>query len=941
VSRFSQADAKRRQGAGVPHAPDSARPLLLATPGPEVYGLLGTSPGGLTDDEAMQRLARTGPNTLVHVKGPSTSKRLLANFTHLMALLLWLGAAIAFAAELPQLGVAIVLVNVINGVFSFWQEHKAERATEALQRLLPSYARVLRQGAEARVPAEGLVVGDVLLLAEGDRVSADARLVDTVELRIDQSTLTGESRPVRKSAATFDDPDLAWIDAPNLVFAGTSVASGRGTAVVHATGMATEFGRIAQLTQSTRQDDSPLQHELRRLSWTVGAIAVTVGSVFFTVGTLLTPMDFAAGFVFTLGMIVAFVPEGLLPTVTLALAMGTQRMAQRNALVKRLSAVETLGCTTVICTDKTGTLTQNEMTSRRIWTAERELTVEGVGYAPHGQIVAAGGPVPLPLTGAARDLIVAGGLASNARLERVEGDEERWRVLGDPTEAALLVAAAKAGVDLGAEVLAAPRIIELPFDSSRKRMTTVHRLDGELVCYVKGAPMELLARCSAVRMGGHDVRLDPAIRAAAEAANDAYSRDALRVLAVASRTLPEVIALDDAAQVEQDLTLLGLIGMLDPPHPEVADAVHRCRSAGIRTIMMTGDYGLTAESIARRVGLVDGDAVLVVNGGDLELMDDETLTGVLAGQVIFARTTPEHKLRIVTALQAAGEVVAVTGDGVNDAPALKKGDIGIAMGRGGTDVAREAADMVLLDDNFASIVNAVEEGRSVYDNIKKFTGYIFTSNTPEAVPFMVYAFSGGAVPLALGVMHILAVDLGTDLVPALALGTERPEPGVMERPPRRRDAHLVTKGMLLRSYGLLGPLQSLAVMAAFFFTYWSAGYWGQWLDLPDSGELYRSATALALAAVVTTQIGNLFAHRTEHISIAAVGWSTNRLAFAGIASELAIIVAIVYVPFLQAVVGTAPVPASHWLVVLAFAPLLLIADEARKGFLCRHPGRTS
>jgi P-type Ca2+ transporter type 2C len=329
----------------------------------------------------------------------------------------------------------------------------------------------------------------------------------------------------------------------------------------------------------------------------------------------------------------------------------------------------------------------------------------------------------------------------------------------------------------------------------------------------------------------------------------------------------------------------------------------------------------------------------VVNGAELDTMDDAAVAAVLAGQVIFARVTPEHKLRIVTVLQAMGEVVAVTGDGVNDAPALKKADIGIAMGRGGTDVAREAADMVLLDDNFASIVNAVEEGRSVYDNIRKFTGYIFTSNTPEAVPFMVYAFSGGAIPLALGVMHILAIDLGTDLVPALALGTERPEPGVMQRAPRRRDEHLVSRGMLLRSYGLLGPLQSLGVMGAFFFTYWSAGYWGQWFDLPDSGPLYRSATALALAAVVTTQIGNLFAHRTEHISIMSVGWTTNRLAFVGIGTELLIIAAIVYVPLLQAVVGTAAFPAWHWLVVLSLAPTLLVADEVRKLLVRRLPGR--
>jgi P-type Ca2+ transporter type 2C len=937
VSTSTTIRARKRP---VPPAREPLRSVVVTSEERGIFQLLGTTSSGLTDAEAAQRLARDGANVLDQVARASGVRRLLTNFTHFMALLLWAAAVIALAAELPQLAVAIVLVNTINGVFSFWQEHKADRATEALQSLLPTYARVLRDGAETRVLAEQLVVGDVLQLAEGDKVSADARLVDTVGLRADQSALTGESRPVRKSATACDRPDLVWVESPNLVFAGTSVVSGRGTAVVHATGMATEFGRIARLTQSTAQEHSPLQQELRRLSWVVGAIAVSVGSLFFLAGALLTPMDATAGFVFTLGMIVAFVPEGLLPTVTLSLAMGTQRMARRKALVKRLSSVETLGCTSVICTDKTGTLTQNAMTARVVWTAAGELTIEGAGYEPHGRLLHGGQPVPRPVTGVTRELLVAGALASNARLDNDTEDAGRWRVLGDPTEAALIVAAAKAGIDLESERARRPRVQELPFDSTRKRMTTIHRVDGKLICYVKGAPKELLARCTSVRSGGAAVPLDEERRAEVESVNDRYSRDALRVLAVATRSLPDTASLDDAPRIEQDLTLLGLVGMLDPPHTEVAEAVGRCRTAGIRTIMMTGDYGLTAESIARRVGLVHGDEVRVVNGVELDAMDDSALAEVLGGQVIFARVTPEHKLRIVTVLQAMGEVVAVTGDGVNDAPALKKGDIGIAMGRGGTDVAREAADMVLLDDNFASIVNAVEEGRSVYDNIRKFTGYIFTSNTPEAVPFMVYAFSGGAIPLALGVMHILAIDLGTDLVPALALGTERPEPGVMQRPPRRRDEHLVTRGMLLRSYGLLGPLQSLGVMGAFFFTYWTAGYWGQWFDLPDSGALYRSATAAALAAVVSTQIGNLFAHRTEHSSIARVGWTTNRLAFVGIGSELLIIAAIVYVPILQAVVGTAAFPAWHWLVVLSLAPMLLVADEARKALAHRLHGRT-
>ena len=901
-----------------------------------VLGALGSGREGLTAAEAAARLARDGPNVLAQVRGPGLVRRLTANFVHFMALLLWAGAAIAFVAGLPQLGTAICLVNVINGLFSFWQEYKAERAAEALRRLLPTYATVVRDGRQTQVPAEGLVVGDVVLLDEGDRVSADGRLIDDVELRVDQSTLTGESRPVRKTSVPLANGQAGGIASVNLVFAGTSVAAGRGTAVVHATGMDTEFGRIAQLTQGTVRDDSPLQEELRRLSVIVGMIAVSIGALFFVLAQMLTPMGFATAFVFMLGMIVAFVPEGLLPTVTLALAMGSQRMARHNALVKRLSAVETLGCTTVICTDKTGTLTQNEMTVRAAWTAGGEAGFTGTGYDPTGTVTRDGATVPTPVGGDLRALLLAAGLASNARLvASADGDGRRWTIVGDPTEGALKVAAAKAGVDLDAAVTATPRIAELPFDSTRRRMATVHAVDGGRTVHVKGAPRELLGLCTSVRRDGRDLPLDDATRAEVEAATDAYSRDALRVLAVATRRLPAGVALDDAAAVEDDLVLLGLVGMLDPPHPEVAEAVARCRRAGIRVVMMTGDYGLTAESVARRVGLVSRPGVRIVNGGDLDAMDDAALDAVFGDDVIFARVTPEHKLRVVEALQRADDIVAVTGDGVNDAPALKKADIGVAMGRSGTDVAKEAADMVLLDDNFASIVNAVEEGRSVYANIKKFAGYIFTSNTPEAVPFIVFAFSGGQIPLALGVMHILAIDLGTDLVPALALGAEPPEPGVMDQPPRRRDEHLVTRRMMLRSYGWLGPLQSLAAMAAFFLVYWSAGYRGQWLGLPDSGALYQSATALALAAVVTTQIGNLFAHRTERHSILTVGWTSNRLVFTGIATELAVIAAIVYLPPLQALVGTMPFPAWQWLVVLAAAPLLLVADELRKAIVRR------
>jgi len=924
----------------------------------EVYAALATQPHGLTAGVAAERLARYGPNVIHEVKGTPLFMKFLANFTHLMAILLWLGGLVAFVARMPQLGLAIWLVNLINGAFGFWQEYKAEKATAALKRLLPHYARVLRGGQEQRIRAEELVTGDVLLLAEGDHISADGRLVQEAELRVDQSSLTGESHPVRKTSEALLRDDLAHVELPNLVFAGTSVAAGAGTAVVIATGMDTAFGTIAHVTQSLADEPSPLQKELGHVTRVVTIIAVGIGLVFFALAAALAGINLAESFIFALGMIVAFVPEGLLPTVTLALALGVQRMARRHALVKRLSAVETLGCASVICTDKTGTLTQNEMTVCGLWLPARQLTVSGVGYAPEGQLLEGGHPVVSPVASELRRLLVAAGLCNDARLLPPNGESPRWTILGDPTEAALLVVARKGGVDLDNEAKAAPRLRELPFESRRKRMSTIHHVlrsensglystspgcegdtamlkhqNANLVAYVKGAPGELLSLSITVCVNGQVRRLDDDLRARVMAANDAYARGGLRVLAVALRPLANALTDSTPEAIERDLTFLGLIALHDPPRPEVAAAVETCHCAGIRIIMITGDYGLTAESIARRIGIIRSAQPRIVTGADLETMDDAALQVTLRDEVLFARVAPEHKLRVVGALQALGHVVAVTGDGVNDAPALKKADIGVAMGIAGTDVAKATADMILTDDNFASIVGAIEEGRAVYANIKKFTTYIFTSNTPEAVPFILFAFSGGRIPLALNVMHILAVDLGTDMVPALALGAEPPEPGLMDRPPRRLQEHVITRGLLLRAYAWLGPIQALAAMAAFYFLYWSNGYTGQWLDLPAEGTLYRAATAMALAAVVTTQIGNLFAQRTQRTSALRIGLFANRLVWIGIATELILVALITYAPLLQRVIGTAAFPLRNWLFLFAWTPALLLADEARKALL--------
>jgi Ca2+-transporting ATPase len=948
----------------------------------DVYPAVGTQPLGLSHEEAEARLKQFGRNALREVKGKPLYLKFLANFTHLMAILLWIGGVVALIAQMPQLAIAVWMVNVINGAFSFWQEFRAEKATEALRKMLPSYARVLRNGAEQLILAEELVPGDVIFLGEGDSVSADCRLVQEAELRLDQSTLTGESRPVSKRVEPLVQEGITFTEIANLVFAGTSVVAGTGKAVVYATGMDTEFGKIAHLTQSVGDDLSPLQKEMSSVTKMVTVIAVLIGVLFFILAFALAKISLAASFIFALGMIVAFVPEGLLPTVTLALAMGTQRMAHRHALIKKLSAVETLGCTTVICTDKTGTLTQNEMTVRAVWLpkananaapaniAGNRLTVDGIGYRPDGKIFSAEGNDLRSGDSDLSQLLLAAALCNNARILSPEAQKaslngngvtasdtpDHWAILGDPTEAALRVAALKGGLDYEVEERRMPRLRELPFDSRRKRMSTIHRLNGKVghpaaphnrqteaiqpldvqkIAFVKGAPKEVLDLSTSIRINGELHPLDENIRSQIMAANDGYAREGLRVLAFAERGLPDTLNEFSAETVERDLVFLGLMAMMDPPREEVAEAVGKCHGAGIRIVMITGDYGLTAESIARRIGIIRGTKPQIITGFDLDAMDEARLQAALQDEVIFARVAPEHKLRVVSALQKMGEIVAVTGDGVNDAPALKKADIGVAMGMAGSDVAKEASDMILTDDNFASIVNAVEEGRAVYENIKKFTTYIFTSNTPEAVPFILFAFSGALIPLALNVMHVLSIDLGTDIMPALALGAELPEPGIMTRPPRNLAQHVITPALLVRAYVWLGPIQSLAAMAAFYFMFWSNGYWGQWLNLPASGGLYRSATAMALAAVVTTQIGNLFAQRTERASVFRIPLFNNRLMWVGIASELIVVLLIVYTPFLQTFIGTNAFPVRNWLFLFAWTPALLLVDELRK-FLVRR-----
>ncbi len=663
---------------------------------------------------------------------------------------------------------------------------------------------------------------------------------------------------------------------------------------------------------------------------------------FFVIGKTFVGMTQLEALVFAIAIIVCNVPEGLLPTLTMALSVAAQRMAKRNVLVKKLSSVETLGSTTVICTDKTGTLTANQMTVREVWLPGLTVDVDGVGYAPTGAFSAEGASVTGDAKTRLDDCLTAAVLCNNARLrEPVEGSDV-WTILGDPTEAAMLVAAAKAGFDIEELERERPRRFEHPFDSSRKRMTVVCDVGGRQVAYVKGAPKETIELCTHVRDASGVRPITDADRAEALAANDRLARQALRVIAITQRPVERGEDAADMAAMESGLTLLGLEAMQDPPRPEVTDAVVECHTAGIRVIMITGDYGLTAEAIARKIGIITTPEARVVTGADLEEMDDEALKLALSGEVVFARVVPEHKMRIAQTLQSMEEIVAMTGDGVNDAPALKAADIGIAMGKAGTDVAREAADMILTDDNFASIVAAVEEGRAIFDNIRRFLTYFQTSNVAEMIPFIAMVFL--RIPLPLTLMQILTIDLITDQVPALALGLERPEPGVMQRPPKRPGEPILTRGMVVKAYLFLGPIAASIGLIGFFTRYLEAGWtWGAWSEMAALGNMptggapgtgiYMAATTMTLTGIVMAQVGNGFAMRTHRQSIFKVGFFTNKLLLWGILAMLLAQAALVYLPPLQAVFGTAALTWQEWVFLAMFAPVLLVADEIRKFFL--------
>ena len=828
-----------------------------------------SGPLGLSSPEADRRLREYGPNVVQELPRESLWLRLLKEFFQFFSLILWAAAGLAFVAEwsdpgqgMVKIGYAIVIVIVVSGLFAFWQEYRVERTLAALRRLLPQKVKLLRDGKVTLSSAEQVVPGDLIVLAQGDNVPADCRLIEAFDVRADIAAVTGESLPRARDAAASD------VDEPmrsrNILLAGTSIVSGQAEAVVFATGMRTEFGKIAHLTETAGEAVSPLRRELSRLSRFIALLAIAIGSLFFAIGRL-AGVPFWKDFIFAIGIIVAMVPEGLLPTLTLSLVLATQRMARRSVFIRYLPSVEALGSTTVICTDKTGTLTQNRMTVKRCFL--------GSTFYP-----------PTAFEPGALAAELYRGFFLTARLchdlKNTEGHGGN-SFLGDPMEAAL--------VDLAQRAVPGPadlaRLDEIPFEADRRRLSTLHAMPEGHTLYCKGAPESVLPLCTRVLLEGEVHPLQPTVQQRIVAAQETMAEQGLRVLALAYRL---VEAGTERERLEQDLVFAGLVGLEDPPRPEVHDAVRTCREAGIRVIMVTGDHPRTAKAIAREIGLARDPAV--VTGEQMRSLSDTRLMLTLdTPEILFARVSADQKRRIVEALKNKSQIVAVTGDGVNDAPALKSAHIGIAMGIAGTDVAKEAADMILLDDNFASIVSAIEEGRAVYENIRKFLTYVLVHNVAELLPYLGFVLF--KIPLALTPIQALAIDMGTDSLAALGLGVERPAPRVMQRPPRSQGERLMNRALTLRAYLFLGPIEALAALAAFFFVLYAAG-WSYGVDLSPEDPLYLRATTACLTAIIVMQIANVFLCRSALRSLLATGVSGNPLIVYGVLLELGLVLLI-------------------------------------------------
>jgi len=844
-------------------------------------------PRGLTSTEARERLLRDGPNVVPEVAHAGLLRAFVRQLTHLLAVLLWVAVVLALLAGMPALSVAIAVIVVLNAGFAFWQEYRADRSTERLRGLLPKATRVLRDGRPTMIDAADLVLDDVVLLSAGDRVAADLTVEVAHELSCDESMVTGESGGIPRHQG-------------DRLLGGTFVLQGEGEATVVAVGARTALAGISALAQSATRPPSPLSVQLARVVRVIAVVAALTG-VLLGIGSLILGLDPAQSFLFGVGVSVALVPEGLLPTVTLSLARGAQLMASRHALVRRLDAVETLGATTIICTDKTGTLTQNRMAVREVTTAYGTVHVTGEGYVPVATLEG-----PADAVAAARDIARAALACVTAR---VVPRGETWVAEGDPTEAALHCFALRCDVD------------DRPNRTARRRPYTADRMlsscfqDGEV--HVIGAPEVVVARCVSPPESALD-ELDPLVTTGR------------RVLAVATRQAGADVRGEDR---ENALTFLGLVALEDPPRADVGSALEACRTADIRVAMVTGDHPRTAEAIGREVGLLRDGGVVVV-GAELP-EDDAELAALLDNPdgAVVARVSPADKFRIARVLRERGHVVAMTGDGVNDAPALREADVGVAMGASGSDVAREAADVVLLDDHFGTIVGAIELGRATFQNVRRFLTYHLTDNIAELTPFALWALTGGQFPLAIGVLQVLALDIGTDMLPALALGAEPANPRIMRG--RRGDA-VVDRALLLRSFGILGATEAVASMVAFAVVLRTGGWtWGT----EPSAALLAVASGTAFAAISVGQMANAFACRSNTHPVWRLRLTTNKLVLYAVAAEVVLLVCFLGLPPLRDLLGGSWPTATGWALAAATGVAVLAVDAATKALWHRSSAR--
>lgn len=876
--------------------------------------LRSNSQQGLSSAEALLRLRREGPNLLVQRRREPELLKFLRQLINLFAILLWGGAGLCLLAEYltpgeGNMAIAIALVGVVilNGSFSYWQGRRAEEIMASFSDMLPRLARVVRDGAIHEIPASELVRGDLIVMTEGDRVPADARLVQVAGLKVDNSSLTGESEPQLRTVASTDE---RLLESRNVVFSGTQVMAGEGRGIVFATGMRTQMGLTAELTQTLQTREIPIRREITHFTRIISLIAVAMGVAVFVWSLFYRDVPVIVTLIFAIGIIVANVPEGLLPTVTLCLTIAARRMAENKALVKNLDSVETLGCTTVVCTDKTGTLTTNRVSVQRLFLNECNHMESDSNFEKEEL----------------EKFLLVATLCNNSRVT------ETGTFAGDPTESSLLEFSSRFH-SVAAFTAASPRLFEEPFTSTTKMMVTVNLVQGETVACLKGAPDVAIGLCDKILINGISMPFAESHRKAYLAAYEEMSTRGERVLLFAWQPVRQRDSWEAESLPADGYIFIGLAGLFDPPRPEVPEAVAALREAGVKVVMVTGDYQTTAVAVGRMVGIVTGDAPTVITGEQLRTMAEAHLDLELEQpEVIFARTSPEQKLRIVQALQRRGEVVAVTGDGVNDAPALKQADIGVAMGLAGTDVAREAADMVLLDDNFATILPAVREGRTIFDNLKKTIGFTVAHAVPEVMPYL--AFLIFAVPLPLTVTLILSIDLATDMLPAIALGREPAERDIMHLPPRPRTERLVGMHLLVRSYLVNGLIEAGAGFYAYFAVLRKGG-WSLGMFLPEGNLLHSRSVTAFFAAIILCQAVNAVAARTQRQSLLQQGLFSNRWHLAGVVSAILIALAIIKLPFLQSAFGTADLTLRELLLAWPFALGLLLLDELRR-FLIRH-----